>query len=457
MVASMSMIFVALESIADDFDVTLRTVAWVVIAQALTISALMMPMGRLADMIGRKKVHMIGLAFFGGGSIFAALAPAIGFLILSRVVMAIGNAMSQSVGTAMVITVFPPEERGKAIGSQTTAVAVGGAIGPVIAGLMLEVFEWRALFWMLVPPIAIAAIAGYFILDEKVVSPARTGARPSFDWIGAGLSAFAIIIGVVVINNPFNNSWGSPLMIGGVIAVLVLMAGFIMWELRVPAPMLQLRMFKNLIFSMGILTRFVGFLGTTAVRFLMPIYLISLRGLGERDAGFILLLQSVGMAVAAQSAGRLSDRFGERPFAVAGFVLLVASGIGFVFTGISTPLWMVTVLLANGLAMGLWNVPNNSVIMGSVPSSTFGVVGAFTNFTRNVGNVTGQAVASAVVAGVMVAQGFDIPLSDIDVIPGADTAFIDGWKVAFILVVVFSIIGLVLAALTKPRAVADRE
>ena len=247
-------------------------------------------------------------------------------------------------------------------------------------------------------------------------------------------------------------------MIGGAIAAVLLMAAFILWELRIAAPMLQLRLFKNRVFSMGILTRFVGFLGTTAVRFLMPIYLISLRGLGERDAGLILLLQSVAMAVAAQSAGRLSDRFGERPFAVAGFVLLVASGIGFVFIDIATPMSVVmVVLVANGLAMGLWNVPNNSVIMGSVPTSSLGVVGAFSNFTRNVGNVTGQAVASAVVASVMVAQGFDIPLSDIDVIPGADTAFVDGWRAAFWLVVAFSVIGLVLAAMTKPRSVAERE
>ncbi len=453
MVMSMSMVFVALESIADDFGVTLRTVAWVVIAQALTISALMMPMGRLADIIGRKKVHMIGLIFFAGGAIFTALAPAFGLLIFSRVVMAIGNSMSQSVGTAMVVSVFPPEERGKAIGSQTTAVAIGGAVGPAIAGIMLQFFAWEALFWMLVPPIGIAFLASYFILDESVVSQRAPGReRQSFDWIGALLSALAIIVGVVLINNPLRESWTSPVMLAGIVAFFALLGGFILWELRISAPMLQLRMFNNLVFSMAVTTRYVGFIGTTAVRFLMPIYLISLRGLEEISAGGILLLQSVGMAVAAQSAGRLSDRFGERPFGVAGFALLTATGIGFVLTNASTPLWLVTIiLLANGLAMGLWGVPNNSVIMGAVPRSTYGIVGAFTNLTRNVGNVTGQAVAAAIVAGIMASQGFDIPLSDIDVVPGADGSFIDGWKVAFALVTAFSALGLLLSFLTKPK------
>lgn len=453
MVMSMSMVFVALESIADDFNVTLRTVAWVVIAQALTISAFMMPMGRMADIIGRKRVHMIGLIFFAGGAIFTAVAPVFGLLIFARVVMAIGNSMSQSVGTAMVISVFPPDERGKAIGSQTTAVATGGAVGPAFAGLMLEFFSWEALFWVLVPPIAIAFAASYFILDENVVSQrsARRERQP-FDWIGAFLSALAIIVGVLLINNPLRESWTSPIMIGGIVAFFALMGGFVMWELRSSAPMLQLRMFNNAVFSMAVTTRYVGFLGTTAVRFLMPIYLISLRGLEEWRAGLILLLQSVGMAVAAQSAGRLSDRFGERPFGVAGFAVLVITGIGFVLTDETTPFWLVTlILLANGLAMGLWGVPNNSVIMGAVPRSTYGIVGAFTNLTRNVGNVTGQAVAAAVVAGIMAAQGFDIPLSDIDIVPGAGDSFVDGWRVAFILVTVFSAVGLVLSFVTKPK------
>ena len=137
-VMSMSMVFLALSAIAEDYGVTLRSVTWVVVAQALTISALMMPMGRFADIIGRKKVHLIGLVIFAAGSLFTAFAPTFGLLILARVVMATGNSMLQAVGTAMIISVFPDNERGKAIGSQTTAVAVGGASGPIIAGIVLQ-------------------------------------------------------------------------------------------------------------------------------------------------------------------------------------------------------------------------------------------------------------------------------------------------------------------------------
>ena len=458
MVASMGMVFIALSQIADTFGVTLRSASWVVIVQGLTISAFMLPMGRLADIVGRKKVHLIGLILFGGGSVFTALAPSFGLLILARIVTAIGNSMGQSVGTAMVLSVFPSHERGKAIGAQTTSVAIGGAIGPVIAGVVLQFLPWESLFLMLTIPIGIAFVAGYFILDEKIVSQQRAGARPVFDWVGAIVSGLSIIVIVILINNPFGVAVVSPLILGGAASAVALLAFFIWWELKSDSPMLDLRMFRNLIFTMAVATRFLGFLGTTTVRFLMPIYLISLRDIQEAAAGAILFLTSLGMAAAASSSGRMGDRIGERPFTILGFAMLVATAVAFMLFSSDTPFWIVSaVLLVNGLAMGLWGVPNNSTILGSVPRESFGVVGALTNLTRNVGNVAGQAIASAVVVGVMVADGFDIPLSDITGNAPASESFMNGWRLAYLLVTVFSLMGLALAIMTKPKAGEQAE
>ncbi len=451
MVMSMQMAFVALSAIAEDYGITLRAVTWVVIAQALTISALMIPMGRLADIIGRKKVHLIGLVFFAAGAAGSVFSPTFGTLIVFRVIMAIGNSMGQSVGMAMVVSVFPERERGKAIGSQTTAVAVGGSIGPIIAGLVLQWFPWETLFLMLLPPIGIAFVAGYFILDEDRVSRGRSTVKQPFDWVGAFLSAMAITLLVITINNPSGAGWVSPLVLGSVAGVVVLLAAFVTWELRSDAPMLELRMFTNFMFTLGISTRVLGFMGTTATRFLLPIFLISFRGLTEGTAGLILFLTSLGMGMAAQTSGRLSDRFGERRFLIAGFLILIATAVAFAFIDGDTSMEIVMLIVfLNGLAMGLWNVPNSSVIMGSVPPSRFGVVGALTNLARNFGNVTGQAVASTIVVGVMVSRGFDIQLDQIVDTPGAGDAFADGWKAAYLVVTGFSVIGLVMAILTKP-------
>jgi len=373
-------------------------------------------------------------------------------LIIARVVMAIGNAMGQSVGTAMVVSVFPPHERGTAIGSQTTAVAIGGVSGPIVGGLVLQVLPWEALFLLLVIPISIAFVAGYLILDEKKMRREQRKQRAPFDWGGAILSAIAITLLVITINNPLGLSWASPLPIAALAVVVALLAWFVRWELRTNDPMLELRLFQDRVFSLGVLTRLFGFMGTTATLFMMPIYLISFRGIAEGGAGGILFLTSLGMGIAAQTSGRLTDRFGPRPFTMLGLSLVLVTAVPMAFLQRSTPIPAVMVLLlVNGLGSGFWNVPNNTMVLSSAPQSALGVVAALTNLTRNAGNAFGQAIASGVVVAVMTSQGFDIPLGDLSDNPAAGGAFLDGWRVAFLLVAVYASIGLALTARAKPK------
>ena len=272
-----------------------------------------------------------------------------------------------------------------------------------------------------------------------------------FDWGGAALSGLTVVLLVLTINNPLAVSWSSPLIIGGLVAVTAALVTFVRWELGREHPMLQLRLFRIRTFSMAVATRLLGFMGATTTRFLLPIFLISLRGMAEGAAGGILFLISLGMGISAQTSGRLSDRLGTRPFAIAGLAMLALTGLsmGFMTASTSTPL-LAGVVFLSGLANGMWNVPNNSTILGSVPPADLGVIGAFTNLTRNLGNVFGQAIASAVVVGVMVNQGFDIPLSDIGNTLGADSAFIDGWRVAHFLLTGYAVVAMSLAVFTRP-------
>ncbi len=461
MVFSMSMVFVALSAIADDFGVTLRAVSWVVIIQSLVISGLMMPLGRVADMIGRRRVHLAGLLLFAFGSLCVALAPTFPLLIAARAVMSVGNAMGQAVGTAMVVAVFPPDERGKALGSQTSVVAIGSAMGPIGAGLILQVLPWQALFLLLIPPLLLAFVVGQRWLDEAQVS--RSGAvagsepteRPAFDWGGAALSSLAITVMVMVVSNPLAIAWTSGPMLLGWAAMIVLFGLFIAWELRQSEPMLQLRFFAKPIFSKAVTSRTLGFVGSTAVMFLMPIFLISVRGLREGATGAVLFLTSLGMGLAGNQAGRFADRLGERPIFLAGFGIHVASLLGIMFLTPATPVAVVMVLLfASGLAMGLWNVPNGSVILASVPPENLGVVGAFMNLTRNIGMVVGQALASAIVVGIMTTRGFDIPLSAIATNADATDAFLHGSRIAYGVVTGLSAVAFALAIVTNPATSA---
>tara|TARA_B110001454_G_scaffold218083_1_gene245054 strand:+ start:4153 stop:5799 length:1647 start_codon:yes stop_codon:yes gene_type:complete len=450
---SFSMTFMALGAIADDFNVTLSTVSWVVIVQSLVISALMMPMGRLGDIIGRKRIHLLGLIFFGSGALLTAVASTFSILIISRIITSIGNAMGQSVGTALVVSAFPKTERGKAIGSQTTAVAIGGASGPIFGGFVVQFLPWEAMFLILLIPVVICFFAALFFLKADNQSETQKSIKNPFDGVGAFISAVAIVLLVVVINNPFGFNWISIEMLIASATFLLLMTIFVIWELRIKVPMLQLRMFASRNFTLAVLTRLFGFGGATAVRFIVPIFLISLLQLNEAVAGAILLLTSVGMAIGAQISGRMSDRIGPRPFAISGFFLALITTFAMIFVGRDTSLVLLGfILLFNGLSMGLWNVTNNTVIIGSASDSELGVIGAFTNLTRNLGNVTGQALSASVVAGVMLSSGFDVPLNEIGNDLAAGDSFLSGTRVAYLLVSGITLISLVLTIFTKSSA-----
>jgi len=459
MVMSFSIVFIALPAIAHDFGVTLREVSWVIIAQSLTISAFMLPLGRVSDITGRKKFHLVGLVFFGGGALLTAFAPTFALLLVGRVIMAIGAAMVQSVSTAIVTAVFPGKQRGTALGSQTTAVAVGGATGPILGGVLLHFFPWQAMFIFMAIPTAIAFFWALLVLDdEKIGSNLGTKKEP-FDWIGSGLSAFGITLVIITINNPLGLAWTSPLILLGALSSVAVLAAFVWWELRTPYPMLQLRLFTNPIFRYATVTRITAFMSSTATFFLLPVFLLSFMGLDEGPTGLIMFFGALGMGIASQASGRLSDRYGFMRFTLLGFTVLILTSTTFGFLNGATPVILIAPLLfLNGIGQGLWNSPNTSATMGSVPRSQYGSVSAFVNLTRNLGNVTGQAIAATIVTSVMVARGFDIQLSEVAVVPGAGDAFLAGWRAAYIAVVAFAVLAFVSAAMTRdPRKQGEGE
>ena len=458
MVASMSMTTVALSGIADHFDVTLGSIAWVIIIQGLTITALMMSMGRLGDIIGRKKVHLAGLGLFALGTIITANAPDFGVLIGARVVSAIGNSMLQSVATGMTLSVFASRDRGKALGTQTTMVAIGMAAGPIVSGIILQFFSWQAIFWVLLIPIGVAVVLSIMVLDEARVSRGMAVKKPPFDFVGAVVSAVVVVLAVILINNPFKISVVSPQMIGGAVTAVVLFVYFIWWELRSDSPMLDLRMFRNRVLSIGLSARLFAFLGSSATFLLMPIYLISIRGFEEASAGGILFLSPVGVAIAAQTSGRLGDKYGTKPFLIAGYAATAIAAGAFAFVTADTPIWtLMIILFMSGVGMGTWNVTSNNIIMGAAPKAAMGVVGALTNLIRNVGTVIGQAVMTTVIVGVMISRNVDIPLSEVSDNADATLAYMAGWRIVFGVAVVFIMLALVLSLTIKPRREVDAD
>ena len=455
MVMDFSIVSLALSSIADEFEVTLRAVTWVAISTALSISAIMLPLGRVSDLTGRKKFHIAGMIFFVAGGIFAFSSQNLPMLITARVVMSIGSAMGQAVVFAIIVGVFPSKERGKALGMITTAVAIGAAAGPIIAGPIIQEFGWRAIFLVTAIPNVIGIVAAAIILDDARIGSAVRKIGAKYDWLGAFASAAALSLLILTISNPFAFDWGSIQIIGGLVLSFLLFVLLVCWELRTPDPMLNLRFFKNSTFSWSTSTRFLAFAGGSATFFLMPVFVQSFMGYDQRTAGMIMFVGAVGMGLASQFSGRLSDRYGFRIFTFVGIGMMIATNIVFSMFVADTPLWIVMpALFLNGVGMGLWMAPNMSATLSTIGKGDLGSMSAFLNLVRNVGSVLGQAMAIAVIAGVMLSRGTEVGLGDLaDAGEKVSQAFLSGWSMTFWILAGIS--AAALFAATRTRAYND--
>jgi len=438
-----SMVFLVLPAIAEDFDMTLGAAGWIVIVEALIISAFLLPVGALADSMGRRRVLFAGMVLFGIGSVLVGLAGTFALVIGARIVMAVGNTLVQSIGTGLLVASFPPEERGLALGAQTTAVAVGAASGPLVAGFALEALSWESLFLLLAIPSALSAVAVLLLIDDQV--EVETHDRGAFDWRGGALSALSITALVVAINNPLDLDWTSPFIAATAVLGVLALGAFIAVELRHPAPMFPIQLFSISAFRTAVGVRVIGFLSSTTMMFLLPVFLLSYRDESVGAAGVILFVNAVGLGLSAQMSGRMYDTVGPRLPSLFGLILQSACFALLAFADRDTSLLLIAVAsITVGAAVGFWNVPNNSAMLGATPAESLGVGGAFTNVTRTMGNVLGQAAMAAVVVGVMLADGFDTPLGEIADNPAAGDAFAAGWKAAF---AVAAVVALAAAAL----------
>ena len=300
-VMSMGMINVALPTIAGHFETDLPTVQWVVIAQTLTVSALLLPMGRLSDMVGRKRVYIAGLLLLMVAAVLAASSTSVLMLVATRVIQGTGAAMTQGVGMAMVTSIFPEEERGKGLGTHMSVIGAGGMAGPVIGGLLVSVLGWRWVFLVNLPMAAIALIGAMLLVDSKLFFRERRGTR--FDWPGAALSTAALVTFLMLMTNGYRLGWTSPLILLAAAALITLVAAFIAWELRAPAPMLDLGLFRRRVFSLGVSASFMSFLSTGSIRFIMPFYLQGVLGYNPGQVGLIMLPTAITMTIMGPIAG----------------------------------------------------------------------------------------------------------------------------------------------------------
>ena len=453
-VADHGSVIVALPSIAEHFDTDLPTTQWVVIGYALTISALLLPMGRLSDIIGRKEVYIAGMVAFIIGGAIAGAATDITVLILAKVLQGAGSAMTQGTAMAMILSAFPQAQRGKALGLQMSMVGLGGVAGPSLGGFIVGAFGWRWVFYSSILMAVVAVIAALILLDSAR-SRSDSAQRGAFDWFGAALSTGAMVVFLLGMTSGPRLGWGSPLITGSVLLVATLLATFIWWELKCSSPMLDVRLFKRRLFTFGISASFVSFLGMSSVRFLMPFYLQKVLGYSPSQVGLIIVPSAISMIVFGPLSGRLSDRFGTMPFNVGGLAVSIAGLFLLSTLQVGSPLYHVMIgMVLQSSGMALFNAPNNSSVLSVVEDSKLGVVSAFLNLARNSANVTSIALATAIVTATMASEGFPATLDEVSGASGP--AFTSGLQIAFRVAGSFVIVAMFLSSIRGKQVVTAK-
>jgi EmrB/QacA subfamily drug resistance transporter len=392
-----SIVNIALPSIAHAFGTPVSgPVEWVVIGYLVVIAASLLSFGRLADIAGRERVWIAGLAFFTAGSALSGLAPTLVLLIAARAIQGLGAALIFAPALALIVDVFPAGQRGQALGMNAVIVSLGVTAGPTLGGLITETLGWRWIFFVNVP----LGLIGLLVARRGFTFGGGARAR-RFDVPGA--AAFGLGLASLSLGLSFGSEWGwtSPALVVTLAVALVALGAAVFIERRRRDPLVDLEQLVSRRLGLPLASFLFSILALFAVAFLLPFYLEELRGLTPLAAGLLLTPYSLGLAFVSPISGRLADRGYARWLGPLGLGL-AAVGLGLLaLIGVSTPLMQIALWLAvSGIGQGLFLSPNTSAVMSAVPAEESGTASGLIATTRVVGQALSVAIAGAVFIGL---------------------------------------------------------
>jgi EmrB/QacA subfamily drug resistance transporter len=386
---------VALPRLSQDLHASTSALQWIVDIYVLVFAGLLLTAGSLGDRFGRYKALALGLTIFGTGSLASALSGSASVLIGTRAFMGIGGAFIMPSTLSIITNVFTdPVERGKAIGIWAGISALGAGLGPVTGGFLLTHFYWGSVFFVNVPIVIGALIAGWFLIPES-----RDPTAAKLDPVGALLSIAglaALLYGII--EGPAHG-WTSTPILSSFCAAIVVLGGFVGWELHTANPMLEMRFFKNPRFTTASIAVTLTFLAMFGSLFVMTQYLQSVLGYTPLEAGAILIPQAIVVMVVAPLSSRRVQQFGNKKVVAVGMMLVTLGILGYGLYGVNSPAWLVVALtMVIGLGMGNVLAPATDSIMGSLPREKAGVGSAMNDTTRQTGGAVGVAVFGSILA-----------------------------------------------------------
>jgi EmrB/QacA subfamily drug resistance transporter len=430
---------VALPSIQRDLGVGLSELEWIVTGYALSFAALMLTGGKLADLLGRRMIFVVGIVVFTLASLLCGLADSGTALITWRIVQGVGAALMNPATLAIISATFPPRERGTAIGIWVGVSAMALAVGPLVGGLLTEHAGWSWIFWINVPVGVLGVIASFLLIDESRDTSHEQ--RPDFPGLlTSGFGLFALTYALIEANN---YGWGSARILGAFVVAAVLLTAFVQLELRQRLPMMDLSLFKNGTFAGANLVMLLVALAMFGVFFFVSLYMQNILGFSAVEAGAAFLPMTLLIIVVAPIAGRLSDRFGSRWLMTTGLILLAGQLFYYSTLGADATFWsLLPALIVGGFGMSLAMTPTAAAVIRAVPVAKAGVGSATLNSMRQVGGAVGIALMGAIVAHVVGERR-------------TPEAFVDGFSTALRVAALIALAGAVVAAALVRREEHD--
>lgn len=387
-----SALTLSLPDIGRAYGAAANELGWVLEIFLLVSIVFLLPMGKLADRLGKRRIFFWGTLLFTISSCLCIFTPNMTFLLAARGLQGVAAAMLYATNMSIVALVFPPEKRGQALGWMVSMVYVGLACGPVLGGLLNYYAGWQSIFIFITLACLACVLATQRYLHEEWLAQKVTGV----DGKGSVLYGFAMVLAMFGLSELANLAWAFAVLLGG----LFVFAFFVRHELQEKDPILPLYILAgNREFSLSNLAAMINYSATFGISFLLSIYLQSVLGLSSREAGFMMLIQPIVMAMLSPMAGKLSDKYPPGKIASLGMSVTALGILGLVLAVHLESLWLVVpVVMIIGVGFALFAAPNNNAIMGSVPKKYYSLATSMLGTVRLVGQVTSVAIVTMIMS-----------------------------------------------------------
>lgn len=384
-----SIVNIALPRMKAFFGVQMNIIEWVSLVYLLTLGALIVPFGRMADMFGRRWMYAFGFLIFIVGSLLCGISGDLTLLLTARALQAVGAAMLQANSVSIITAATPRQDLGKAIGIQASAQGIGLSLGPTIGGALLSYLNWHWIFLINLPIGIFGTALGILLLPKDI---SRQG-REKFDVIGGLLLIPALVAIIFSLNMGMSHGWNSKWVIASYVVFAVFLPMFLYRESKVAYALVDLMLFKIKTFSFGNIAGTLSFTVMYAVLFLAPFYMDEVQKFGPLTSGLLLTIVPVGMTLLTPISGALADRYGVRVPTTMGMLVIALGCGGLALMGTAaTMVFLVIGLFFVGSGMGIFTPPNNSSVMSSVPRERLGIAGGILNMSRTLGMSLGVAL-----------------------------------------------------------------